>query len=178
MTGSFTGEIMSKAFTRESDDEREEPMARPASALPPGAKNYLTPDGAKGLRAELEKLQGEERPKAAALADKDESKRQVQLLDRRIRQLEGILRSAEVVPPPAPPWEQVRFGAQVRVRDEASEETRYRIVGVDETDIDRDWVSWVSPIARALMNKRAGEKVKIRVPAGERVLEILEIGYE
>jgi transcription elongation factor GreB len=172
------GAIMSKAFTRESDDERDEPGARPTSSLPPGAKNYLTPDGAKRLREELEQLQREKRPKAAALADKNESQRQLLLIDRRMRQLEESLRTAEVAPPPERPWEQVRFGATVRVRDKDGEETRYRIVGVDETDLDRDWVSWVSPIARALLNRRAGDQVKIRVPAGERALEILEIGYD
>ena len=171
---------MSKAFTRESDDEREMPVQRAATALPPGMKNYLTPEGAKRFREELQQLQQEERPKAAALSisNADESKQKLQSIDRRARQLEEILRSAEIAPPPAPPWEHVRFGATVRVWDDSGEETRYRIVGVDETDIDRDWVSWVSPIARALLNRRAGDKVKIRVPAGERVLEILAIGYE
>jgi len=170
---------MSKAFTRESDDGPDLPtVSRPVSALPPGAKNYLTPGGANRLRAELEQLEREERPRVAALADANDAKRQLQVMDQQIRQREESLRTAEVVPPPAPPWEQVRFGATIRVRDQAGEETRYRIVGVDETDIDQDWVSWLSPIARALLNRRVGERVKIRVPAGERELEILEIGYE
>ena len=170
---------MSKAFTRESDDGPDLPtVSRLVSALPPGAKNYLTPAGAKGLRDELDRLMQVERPKAAAGSDVNEVKRRVQLVDQRIRQLEESLQSAEIVPPPAPPWEQVRFGATVRVRDAAGEETNYRIVGVDETDIDRDWVSWLSPIARALVNRRVGDKVKLRVPAGERVLEVLGVNYE
>lgn len=170
---------MSKAFTRESDDERDLPTeARPASALPPGAKNYLTAGGAEGLRADLAELLRAKRSVASAAGEEAETRRKLQMIDRRMRQLEESLRSAEIVAPPAPPWEQVRFGATVRVRDEAGEETRYRIVGVDETDLDRDWVSWVSPIARALLNRRVGERVKIRVPAGEQVLEILGIGYE
>lgn len=171
---------MSKAFTRESDDEQERPVARPVSALPPGAKNYLTLDIAELIRHDLEELQRAKRMVAseAGPGDEAEAKRKLQLITQKMRELEEKLRTAEVVSPPAPPWEQVRFGATVRVRDEAGEETRYRIVGAGDTDMDRDWISWVSPIARALLNRRVGDKVKIRVPAGEKTLEILGIGYE
>ncbi len=167
---------MSKAFTKESDDERDEPGARTPPALPPGTKNYLTAGGAKGFREELERLLEKKRELTAS--DKADSKQELQMIERRARQLEEILRAAEVVTAPEQPWEQVRFGATVRVRDDAGEETRYRIVGVHEMDLDKDWVSWVSPIARALLNRRVGEKVKIKTPGGERKLEILEIGYE
>ena len=169
---------MSKAFTRELDDEPERPVARPVSALPPGAKNYLTADIAELIRHELEELQRAKRMVASEAGDETEAKRKLQLITQKMRELEEKLRTAEVVTPPAPPWEQVRFGATVRVRDEAGEETRYRIVGAGDTDMNRDWISWVSPIARALLNRRVGDKVKIRVPAGEKTLEILGIGYE
>lgn len=96
----------------------------------------------------------------------------------RIDQLQESLQTAVVVPPPAQPWEQVLFGATVTVRDKAGEESRYRLVGVDETDIDRDWVSWCSPIARALLNARLGQRVRFHVPAGEQQLEIVGITYE
>ena len=167
---------MSKAFTKESDDERDEPGTRLMPALPPGVKNYLTEDGAKGFREELERLL--EKKRALAASDTEDSKPKLQSIERRVRQLEESLRAAEVVPAPEPLWEQVRFGASVRVRDEVGEETRYRVVGVYEMDLDKDWVSWVSPLARALLNRRVGDKVKIKTPGGDRTLEILEIGYE
>ena len=169
---------MSKAFTRESDDAPELPaLPRASSQLPPGTKNYLTADGAEKLRRELEQLTQAERPRLASLPASDEARQQLRALGAQIRQLEEILQTAEIVQAPAPPWEQVRFGATVTVRDRGGVETRYRIVGVDETDTDRDWVSWRSPIARALLNARVGERVKFRAPAGEMELEVVGIGY-
>jgi transcription elongation factor GreB len=174
---------MSKAFTRESDDAPELPV-RPlrVSPLPPGAKNYLTPGGASRLRAELEMLlQKQERPKVVpdfeTVADSD-ARRRLQILDARIAELQRTLHTAVVVPPPEPPHEQVRFGATVLVRDRHGEEARYRIVGVDETDIDRGWVSWLSPIARALLNGRLAQRVRFQFPSGEAELEIVDIRYE
>jgi transcription elongation factor GreB len=161
---------MSKAFTRESDDAPEKPMvSRPAAILPPGAKNYLTASGARRLREELERLAGKE---SAGSAEGGVLREQRKL------QIVECLRTAEVVEPPAQPWDQVRFGATVTVRNKAGNETRFRIVGVDETDIDRDWVSWLSPIARALLKARLGERVRFRFPDGEDELEIMAISYE
>jgi transcription elongation factor GreB len=173
---------MSKAFTRESDDAPELPV-RPlrASSLPPGAKNYLTPGGAARLRFELDKLLREERPKVvqdSAAAAEPDVRRRLQTLDARIAELRRTLHTAVVVPPPAPPHEQVRFGATVLVRERNGVETCYRIVGVDETDIDRGSVSWLSPIAKALLNGRLGQRVRFQFPSGEAELEILEIRYE
>ena len=167
---------MSKAFTRESDDSPDPPApARPLSSLPPGAKNYLTVDGALKLRAELDHLLQIERPQVAALPDPDQARRQLQILDQRIAHLDHSLRSAVVVPPPGTSEDKVRFGATVTVRDRAGSESTYRIVGVDETDVDRGWVSWCSPIARALLNARTGQRVRLRLPAGDQELEILRI---
>ncbi len=173
---------MSKAFTRESDDAPELPVRplRP-SPLPPGAKNYLTPDGAARLRAELELLLQKERPRAVpdseTVANPD-ARRRLQAPVVRIVELQRTLHTAVVVPAPAPPHEQVRFGATVLVRERNGEETRYRIVGVDETDIDRGWVSWLSPIAKALLNARLGQRVRFQFPSGEAELEIVDIRYE
>lgn len=167
---------MSKAFTRESDDLPEEPVVLRPSSLPPGTKNYLTADGADRFRAELDQLV-EERPKAAALTDAEEARRAVQRLDQRILQLRQSLASAEIVRPPPGPAEQVRFGATVTVRERSGNQTRYRIVGIDEMDIDRGWVSWRSPIAKALINSRVGDLVHLRLPAGEEELKILGIAY-
>jgi transcription elongation factor GreB len=99
-------------------------------------------------------------------------------LDQRIYQLQQSLQSAVIAPPPTPPWEQVRFGATVTVRHADGKQTRYRIVGVDETDLNRDWVSWLSPIARALLNARRGQLIRFKFPAGEEQLEIVDIAYE
>ena len=169
---------MSKAFTRESDDAPELPVRpRRPSPLPPGARNYLTADGAQGLREELNRLINIERPRLAA-SDNDEGKRQLQSMDERIDYLQQTLGSAVVVNPPAVPDDQVRFGATVTVRNQCGEESRYRIVGMDETDIGRDWVSWLSPIAKALLNARVGQLVRIKLPGGEEQLEIVSVAYE
>jgi len=170
---------MSKAFTRESDDLPDEPiLAQRTSSLPSGAKNYLTPDGARRLREELEHLIQRERPNVAASPDEGDTKRRLQVLDQRIQYLEQSLQLAVVVTPPAAPWEQVRFGATVTVREQDGSESRYRIVGADETDLDRNWVSWLSPIAKALLNARLGQRVRFKFPSGEKELEIVEITYE
>ncbi|MBI3413736.1 MAG: GreA/GreB family elongation factor [Verrucomicrobia bacterium] len=170
---------MSKAFTRESDDAADEPArARVPSPLPPGAKNYLTPGGAARLREELDRLIQTERPRVAQLPDETERKRRLQFMDERIHQLGQSLATAEVTPPPQTPDGVVRFGATVTVRERDGSESSYRIVGVDETDSDRDWVSWLSPIARALLGARVGQRVRFKFPAGEKELEIVSVAYE
>lgn len=170
-------DAVSKAFTRESDDAPESPALPPLrSTLPPGAKNYVTPDGARRLQTELDALT-ERRLKLTAMAGAPEAKAEQQSLDQRILRLQHSLESAVVTPAPPPPWQQVRFGATVTARDEQGEESEYRIVGVDETDVDRGWVSWVSPIARALLNAHLGQRVRFKFPAGEAQLEITQITF-
>ncbi len=179
---------MSKAFTRESDDAVEEPiLTRQPLQLPPGIKNYITVDGARRLRQELDDLTQVERPRLSnIMADESlaessaaaEAKRQIKLLDQRIFALDQSLQSAEIVEPPAGANDVVRFGATVTVHDNEGEEMQYRIVGIDETDIDRDWVSWRSPIARALLNAHLGQAVRFKFPAGEKELKIVGITYE
>ncbi|HET6408410.1 MAG TPA: GreA/GreB family elongation factor [Chthoniobacteraceae bacterium] len=168
---------MSKAFTRESDDEPEmRPLGKPAAVLPAGAPNYLTPDGAERLRKELERLTVEERP-PLQLSEKGEASSELRRIDQRIREISETLQSAEVVSPPRRPWDQVTFGAIVTARKAREGEVTYRIVGVDEVDLDRGWVSWLTPVARALMNARLGERVPLELPGGHTELEILNIAY-
>lgn len=170
---------MSKAFTRESDDLPDRPaLPRQPSPLPPEAKNYLTPDGAQRLREELDRLVQVERPRLATLSDEGDNRRQLRVLDQRIGYLQQSLHSAVVVPPPAAPEDRVRFGATVTVREAGGGESRYRIVGVDETDLDRGWVSWLSPIAKALLNARVGQRVRFKLPSGDEELEIVRLAYE
>ncbi len=167
---------MSRAFVRESDDQPERPTLVRRARLPPGAENYITPDGARRFRGELERLVQTERPRLAT-ADDPDAKRQLQELNQRIDLLQQCLESAVVVPPPTD-TSRVQFGATVTVRDRGGEQTRYRIVGVDEADIDRGWVNWLSPLARALLNSRLGEHVSFKSPAGMQELVVEAIAYE
>jgi transcription elongation factor GreB len=170
--------FMSKAFTRESDELAAEPgAARPISTLPPGVKNYMTSEGAQRLRDELEHLV-QQRPVLLAEPDSSERKRQLQILEQRMAQLQQSLGTAVVIPRPEGQEDHVKFGATVTVRTRGGEEDRYRIVGVDEMDIDRGWISFLSPIARALMNAQTGQRVPLKLPSGLEELEILRIAYE
>ncbi len=156
---------MSKAFTRE-DDALELPPLRPFPSLPPGAKNYITPEGEKHLRAELDRLQlGRSR-----LADAGD-RGQLNSLDQQISRLQQILASVVVVP--FAPSGQARFGSSVTVRYPSGEVETFHIVGVNEIDLDHNRISWVSPLARALLGARAGDTVSMNAPNGEQKLEIL-----
>jgi transcription elongation factor GreB len=170
---------LSKAFTREETDGPDVPELPPlASVLPAGAKNYITAKGAQSLRDELARLVNAVRPPLAAASDDPDAKRQLVSLDQRILRLEESLQSAEVIPPYEGKTDTVRFGATVTVREMNGEESTYRIVGVDETDMDQGWVSWLSPIARALINAKVSDRVRFKIPSGETELEILAIHYD
>ena len=170
---------MSKAFTREENEGPDLPEVAPlTSALPPGARNYMTRAGADRLRAELADLVETKRPQVAAATDDPETKRRLSMLDQRIFQIEQSLQTVEVITPPEGPPTTVTFGATITVHEPNGETATYRIVGVDETDLDRGWVSWISPIARALMNSSVGQRVRFKFPSGEEELEILGISYE
>ena len=135
--------------------------------------------GSNQLHLELAHLQETLRPALVAATQGDGSVREeLQLLDQRIAYLEQSLRTAEIVPPPENADDRVRFGATVTVRDGNGEENRYRIVGVDETAPDQNWVSWQSPIARALLNASIGQRVPFKFPSGQTELEIVGITYE
>ena len=160
---------MSKAFTREDDDTPEEPVVpRFNPALPPGATNWITADGAKRLEEELASLR-ERRAASVGMGTRQRA------LEQRLADLEYTLATAEVVAPGGEPCEEVRFGATVQVREKGGGKTSYRIVGVDETDLERGWVSWLSPIARALLGARRGQRVTFRFPSGQKELEIVAI---
>ena len=155
---------MSRAFVDESASEsREENAPALKIPLPPGAKNYITPQGAKRTRAELEELLATAKPR-------------LREVDRRIEYLSHMAAIMEIVAPGAHPPERVVFGATVTVKEKGRGERTYRIVGVDESDPSRSWVSWVSPIARALTGRQPGDTVKVTLPAGEMLLTIVSIG--
>ena len=173
---------MSKAITKE-----HAPLA--------GVKNYITPSGLQRLRDELRFLLTRERPAvtqvvawAASNGDRSENadyqygKRRLREIDRRIRFLTKRIDAAEVVDPEAPrsgrAATRVFFGATVRYADAAGTEREVSIVGVDEVDLDRNHISWVSPLARALMKSSPGDSVVLRAPARTQQLQILEVRYE
>ncbi|HEX6156115.1 MAG TPA: transcription elongation factor GreB [Burkholderiales bacterium] len=178
---------MSKAFVKEDGPDEEEPELSLAS--PPSGKNYITPGGYARLEAELRKLVEVERPEvvktvawAASLGDRSENadyiygKRRLREIDRRVRFLIKRLESAEVVNSSGRDTDQVFFGATVKLKGASGEKT-VTIVGVDEVDPAHGRVSWVSPIARALIKAREGDTVTLRSPAGEEQLEIMEVTY-
>jgi transcription elongation factor GreB len=170
---------VSKAFTRDENEGPDIPELVPTtSPLAPGAKNYITREGADKLRAELQRLVEVTRPELVDARDDPDAKRQLARLDQRILQLEESLQAAEIVDPPPNSSDVVRFGAYVTVREAGGTETCYRIVGVDETDLDNNWVSWMSPIAKALFNRKRGERIRFKFPSGEETLAIQEIRYE
>jgi transcription elongation factor GreB len=170
---------MSKAFLRESDFGDVPDPPPPISPLPPGAKNYVTSRGAEQLRHRLSRLTEEERPPLLVESAGDpEARRELKALDQRIRYLRESLRTAEVVVPPSEDDGVVRFGATVSVRESDGDSSRYRIVGVDEAQPERGWVSWTSPIARALLNAKRGERITFSTPSGPKQLEIQNISYE
>jgi transcription elongation factor GreB len=179
---------MSKAFVKEEDDApQSEAAATPR--LPAVGKNYITPAGYARLKDELKNLVEVERPEvvktvawAAALGDRSENadyiygKRRLREIDRRVRFLIKRLESAQVVNSAGRDTDQIFFGATVKLKSESGEKT-VTIVGVDEVDPAHGRVSWVSPIAKALLKAREGDTVTLRSPAGEEQLEILEVNY-
>ncbi|HEY4245673.1 MAG TPA: GreA/GreB family elongation factor [Lacunisphaera sp.] len=170
---------MSKAFTREDDLGELTPLPRLVSPLMTGTRNYLTPAGSRELHGELTYLQQARRPLlVTAGANNTAAREELQTIERRIAYLAQSLSSAEVVPPPNSADDRVRFGATVTVRDPYGETAEYRIVGVDEANPERNWVSWQSPIARALLNARLEERVPFKFPAGETELEVISISYD
>jgi len=181
---------MNKAFTREVDREEEEDDVA-APLLPQGAKNYITVAGYQRLRRELMTLLDEERPKvvetvswAAKNGDRSENgdylygKKRLREIDRRIRFLTKRLDIAEVVDPSLHHGnEQVFFGATVRYASDHGDERTIRIIGVDEAESAQGEVSWIAPIARALLKARVGDEVRLTTPRGVEVLEVLEVRY-
>jgi transcription elongation factor GreB len=179
----------------ETPDRGHHASDNPSPAEAATVKNYITPAGLQRLRDELRFLLTRERPAvtrvvawAAGNGDRSENadyqynKRRLREIDRRIRFLGKRIDAAEVVDPEAPrrgrAATQVFFGATVRYATAAGAERLVRIVGLDEVDLERQHVSWRSPLARALMNARPGDSVVLRAPAGTEHLQVLEVRYE
>jgi transcription elongation factor GreB len=183
---------MNKAFTRESDaPDSDDEADEPALPLPAGAKNYLTPAGYAQLRAELMALIDDERPQvvetvswAAKNGDRSENgdylygKKRLREIDRRIRFLTKRLDIAEVADPSAHHGrDQIFFGATVTYATPDGQERTITIKGIDEADNLHGEVSWVSPIARALLKARVGDEVMLLTPAGPQTIEVIAVHY-
>lgn len=187
---------MSKAFTRENeqpDDDLDGDDAA-TSPIPAGSKNYITPGGHRRLKAEFDYLLKKDRPAVTAAvswaakngdrsenADYQYGKRRLREIDRRLRFLTKRLDAAEVVDPAMPRdpelAEQVFFGATVTYANQSGDENTITIVGIDEIDLKRNHISWISPLARALMKSRAGDVVTLRAPGGVEELDVLDVSY-
>ncbi|MEI9951760.1 MAG: GreA/GreB family elongation factor [Pseudomonadota bacterium] len=166
---------MSRAFTKEEDDGGAELLVVPRAPLPSGAPNYVTPRGLRRLQIEQAALE-QERAALEAVDPVDRLPR-LNALAQRALELQARLASAELVDPRSQPHDQVRFGAQVRVRHESGEESQYRIVGVDEADAAAGLLAFSAPLARALLGKRVGEVALLQTPRASEELTVLEIGY-
>lgn len=181
---------MNKAFTKETEaDELDDgPVSAP---LPAGGKNYITPQGYAALRGELLGLIDSERPKvveavhwAASNGDRSENgdyiygKKRLREIDRRIRFLTKRLEIAEISNPSIHHGrDQVFFGATVAYSDEMGVTRVVTILGVDEANSALGQISWVSPVARALLQSRVGDEVTLLTPNGPQVLEVLKVDY-
>ena len=181
---------MSKAFTKERDDDDAEQEVSPPT-LPAGTKNYITPQGYARLRTEFDELFRVERPKlvetitwAASNGDRSENgdyiygKRRLRQIDSRIRFLSKRLEAAEIVDPARQESAgQIFFGATVTYASSSGAEHTVQIVGVDEADALDGRISWISPVARALLKAREGDLVPLQTPGGRDQLEVVRIEY-
>jgi transcription elongation factor GreB len=158
---------VSKAFTKEGEGDGIDDLP-PVDEWPRGVKNYLTPAGHAALKREIEALRE---------APRGDGRRKL-MLEQRLQALLVRLEAAEVIDPAAQSRELVRFGATVTVEDEAGAARTYRIVCVDEADPKRGWVSWRSPVARALSGRRAGDTTTLHTPAGDEQLTVTAIDYD
>lgn len=180
---------MSKAFTKETDRAEEDEVQE--ASIPKGLKNYMTLKGYQSLRKELENLVKVERPEvvsvvswAASNGDRSENgdyiygKKRLREIDRRIRFLTKRLESAEVINPATQPnKDQVFFGATVLYENQEGKQIKVTIVGIDEADPLHGKISWISPVAKALLKAHEGDSVNLMTPAGPQELIILEVSY-
>lgn len=186
---------MSKAFTKETDQDDDDDAFAAALAIPAGSKNYITPDGHKRLNAELLHLLDHERPQMTAVVswaakngDRSENgdylygKKRLREIDRRIRFLNKRIDNAEVIDPTAPreaeAAERVFFGATVTYAEPDGNEKTISIVGLDELDLARNYITWISPLARTLLKAREGDTVLLRAPSGNIELEVIAVAYK
>jgi transcription elongation factor GreB len=187
---------VSKAFTKENDTaDDDDDMDGGLPPLPAGSKNYITPGGHQRLKDEMLYLLNKERPAVTAAvswaakngdrsenADYQYGKKRLREIDKRIRFLTKRLDNAEVVDPLTPRDDEIAdrvfFGATVTYANQEGEEKTVTIVGIDELDLPRGYITWISPLARALMKAREGDSVTLHAPGGREELDIVDVRYE
>ena len=181
---------MSRAFVDETDGNlSEDDIPKLVIPLPEGVKNYVTPEGAAMLQEEMETLQRTVRPGLTSAVSKDvrdgdaadseavlAARRKLRTVDRRIEYLREMIERMEIIDPAGQAPDRVRFGAAVTVT-EKDRKKKYRIVGVDESDPKKGDISWLSPMARALLSHAAGDRVKVSLPRGDAFFRIEKITY-
>jgi len=160
---------MSKAFTRELDDSDAEELPGSRPQLPPGTRNYITPEGAARLKRRLDALLAQ---KETVGGSEGERRR----IETSIRKLQQVLESVVVAELPAD-REKAAFGALVVVRRGDGEEEAFRIVGVEEANPHEGSISWISPLARALLSRKTGDKVRFQSPGGSEELTIVSVSW-
>lgn len=158
---------MSKAFTKDDDGDKEPPFRSRFQTLPPGFRNLMTAKGLEHLKKELVDLQSD------LLGLTEETRRG--LLKNQVNDLEQRLMTHVVLELVSTPVERVGFGTTVKVRDDEGSERDYTLVGIDEADPTKGQISWISPLARALLNQSVGSVVQVHAPGGESSLEIVSI---
>lgn len=184
---------MNKAFVKEDDaglDTTPEIKPDARADIPTGAKNYMTPIGARLLKDELDGLLHEERPRLLECINRindgntkhstdavNEAKKLLRKIDNRIDFLIQRLELTEIVDPMEVRSERIRFGAMVSIQHEDGTIKEYQIVGIDEADLSKGRVSWTAPLARALLDRTAGDVFSFKTPAGEEEVEICEVRY-
>ena len=182
---------MSRAFVDETDDNlSESDIPKMLIPLPEGVKNYVTPEGAATCKKEYEELERTVRPALTSQVSKDVTggdsadseavlaiRRKLRAIDRRIEYLTEMIERMEIIDPKQQTPNRVRFGATVTVTENGREEHVFRIVGVDESDPKRGYISWVSPLAMALLSHSPSDTVKTTLPRGEAVFRIIKVSY-
>lgn len=180
---------MSRAFVGDDQyDAADDEAPEIKIPIPPGSRNYVTPEGASRLAAELEELETAERPRLASELDRlgkdgmhaapealSTVRRSLGRINRRIEYLSRMASLAETVEAPPAGYDRVKFGATVTVSDESGSVSTWRIVGIDEADPPHGLIGWTSPIARALIGRKPGETAVARLPEGERHLLVRDV---
>lgn len=167
---------MSRGFVKE-DDQEDVPMVPPRAYLPEGETNYVTPAGMHNLLAEKQMLIAEK----GSLSSTNEKEKRIALnhINAKLQLLDNRIATAKIIDPKEQPQNEVRFGASITLKIEATNTIQtFQIVGVDEADISKGKISFISPIAKVLVNKKIGDKAILKLPKEDRVFEIIEIAYK
>ena len=166
---------MSRGFVKE-DDQEEVPMVPPRAHLPAGVPNYVTQAGMDELLAEQQALINEK--ETLDISSDNERRIAVNHITAKLQLLNNRITEARVIDLKEQPRDEIRFGATVTLKTEGTEDIQnFQIVGVDEADISRGKISFLSPLARVLTNKKAGDKVVLKRPKGDRIFIIMDITY-